>query len=85
MMAEAYTGANTYCDIMGQTLGFEGRIIKQISSDLYDHINPFRYEFSTGLVVQDKIKLSLKYVSPYLAQDNVRQILADVSIYFGAE
>ena len=84
-MAEAYLGSNTYCDVFGQSLGLEGRVVKQVKSDLYEQINPFRYELSTGVFIQQRVKLAVKYVSPFLQQDHVRQILADLSIYFSTK
>ena len=81
MMDEFYTSANTYCNIYDYKLGFEGRIIKQINSNLYHRILPYRYELSTGFFIRDTIKLSLKYVSPFLKQDNVRQIYAGISFF----
>ena len=82
MMTEAYTGFNIQSSIYGQRIGFDGRLVKQLASGIYEQIKLHRFEFSSGILIQDTVLFSVKYVSPYLSQDNVRQIYADLSLNF---
>ena len=59
-------------------MGLEVRMIRQIRSDIYDDIRPFRFEAAFGNLLYKYFTPTVKYVSPYLVGDNIGQTYFDV-------
>lgn len=59
----------------------EVRVVKQIQSDVYDQIMPWRYEGAVGVRIFSVFAPTLKYISPYLYGDGVGQTYFDLIHY----
>jgi len=60
---------------------FEVRLIRQISSEVYENIRPWRYEVSAGVRVFENFTPSVKHISSYLKGDSIGQTYVDILHY----
>jgi len=58
--------------------GFERKIIKQATSQFYEHIRHNRYETTFSMLLWQVYQPSVKFISPYLKEDNAGQIYVDL-------
>lgn len=59
----------------------EVRVIRQLQSDVYGRIKPWRYEGAVGVRLFSVLTPTVKYVSPYLEGDDVGQTYFDLIHY----
>ena len=59
----------------------EIRIVRQIGSEVYTNIKPWRYEVSYGARIFKHFTPSVKHVSSYLLGDNIGQTYVDILHY----
>jgi hypothetical protein len=60
---------------------FEIRAIRQLKSQVYTHIRPWRHEAAVGARLLKVITPTVKYVSPYLYGDDIGQTYFDLLHY----
>lgn len=61
--------------------GVEAKVLRQLSSEVYDSIRPWRYEGSIGVRLFRHLTPTVKYVSSYLKDDPIGQTYFDLLHY----
>lgn len=59
-------------------LGVEGRVIRQLGSDIYAGLDQVRAEASVAAKIHEYYQPSIKYVSPYVSDDQWGQFYAEI-------
>ena len=83
MMSEAGMQFNLYQDIVPEwwEQALEVRVVRQLGSQVYSGIKPWRYEVAVGVRVLRYITPTVKYVSSYLVGDDIGQTYFDLLHY----
>ena len=78
-MSEIYVSGNYLKDLTTSTkVSLEGVLARQAKSEIYDAINPVRYELAVGIRIHEYYQPGFKFVSSFLEEDPQGQLYAEL-------